>query len=181
MNKRRYIGAAILIAVAVAAGGAYWFVRSPNESSVELVEVSKPVPDFTLPDLQGKLLKLSSLHGKTVLLDFWATWCGPCLEDIPQLIALQRKFGKQGFVVVGVSLDDASVPEIAAFVREHRLNYQVVLTGGQDKIPEGYDVFGLPTAYLIDSVGVVRRKYYGPKDASRVAKDVQEILRHEPS
>ena len=169
-------GAALVLAAAVV----HWRRQSPapTTDAEEEAELSKPAADFKYPDLDGKSLALSSFKGKTVLLDFWATWCGPCIQDIPGLEAMETKYKDRGFAVLGVSIDDASRKEVAAFARDKKINYPVVVTGGQDKIPEGYDVFGLPTAYLIDASGVVRRKYYGPKDAAAVSKDIEDVLGH---
>ena len=200
MKTRELLSAGILLAFVAAAGGVYWWTRAPgaglspfaqsqraigelgpDADSAAENDVKRPAADFTLPDLQGKSLKLSSLRGKTVLLDFWATWCGPCIEDIPSLNALQAKYEGKGFTVVAISIDDANSKEVAAFAREHQIAYPVLLTGGQDKIPDGYAVFGLPTAYLIDPSGVVRRKYFGPKDEDELARDIEDILKHAQS
>jgi peroxiredoxin len=178
MKRRGPVSAGIFVAVIAMVAAVYWWAQISGPADSERDELSKPAPDFTLPDINGKQLKLSTLKGKMVLLDYWATWCGPCLEELPALVALQQKYSSKGFTVVGLSVDDASTREVAAFAREHKLSYPIALTGGQDKIPEGYNIFGLPTAYLIDASGVVRRKYIGPKDEEEVAKDIQELLKH---
>jgi len=179
--RRKYWISGILLALFVASAG-YWLMWPRSRTAdADQNEIAKPAADFTLPDLQGKSVKLSSLRGKTVLLDFWATWCGPCIEDIPTLKALQRKFKQKGFTVLGVSIDEASPKEVAAFTREHQFTYPVVLTGGQDKIPDGYPIFGLPAAYLIGPSGVIVKMYYGPKDEKEVGKDIEAVLKHAQS
>jgi len=155
--------------------------QRPPGGGAEDGELAKPAAEFSFPDLEGKPFKLSSLRGKTVLLDFWATWCGPCIEDIHGLETLQQTYKDRGFTVLGISIDDASRKEVAAFAKDKKINYPIVVTGGQDKIPDGYEVFGLPTAYLIDAEGVVRQKYYGPKDEALVSKDIEKILGHAKS
>lgn len=178
MRPRSYWIAGAALAVLAAGIGYRAWVRPGGPDVSDPDEADKPAADFAFPDLRGKSLRLSDLRGKTVLLDFWATWCGPCVEDIPTLNALERKFKDRGFTVLGVSIDEAGPKEVAAFVKEHQLSYPVVLTGGQDNIPEGYGVFGLPTAYLIDPSGVIRQKYYGPKSEEEVEKDVEGVLGH---
>src|SRR5262245_52163299 len=169
MRKARKYWISGVAAAIVLAGAGYWWMRPRSEvgGSVEN-EADKRAADFTLPDLQGKSVRLSSLRGKTVLLDFWATWCAPCIEDIATLKALQQKFNKKGFTVLAVSIDEASPKEIATFTREHQFTYPVVMTGGQNKIPGGYHIFGLPIAYLINPSGIIVREYYGPKSAKEV-------------
>jgi peroxiredoxin len=178
MGTRKYWIAAILLALLFAGIGSYWLWPPPAQNaSADQGELDKPAADFTLPDLKGKPFKLSSLKGKTVLLDFWATWCGPCIDDIPTLKSLQAKYKEKGLVVLGVSIDDSSPKEVAAFTKEHQFTYPVVLTGGQDKIPDGYNIFGLPAAYLIDANGTVIKKYYGPKDEHEVGADIQVAIK----
>jgi thiol-disulfide isomerase/thioredoxin len=171
-NRKLWIAGAALAALVAAA----LLLRGGGGPAPKEEEVGRAAAEFAYPDLQGKPLKLSSLRGKAVLVDFWATWCGPCVEDIPGLESLQAKYKDRGFTVLGISIDEAGPKEVAAFVKEKKVNYPVVVTGGQDKLPEGYAVFGLPTAYLIDAAGVVREKYYGPKDEAAVGKDIETVL-----
>ena len=180
MGSRKYwiIGALLLF---LAAGSSYWWWPRSGTAEAGPQELNKPATDFTLPDLKGKPFKLSSLRGKAVLLDFWATWCGPCIEDIPTLKALQRKFQAKGFTVLAVSLDDLSPKEVALFTKDHQVTYPVVMTGGQDKIPDGYNIFGLPVAYLISPAGVIVRQYFGPKDGGEVGRDIEATLKHAQS
>ncbi|MGB7133616.1 MAG: TlpA disulfide reductase family protein, partial [Candidatus Sulfotelmatobacter sp.] len=108
-------------------------------------------PDFSLPDLTGKKIDLSSYRGKVVLLDFWATWCDPCREEIPDFIDLQKKYGSQGLQIIGVSMDDAPGP-VRDFDRRFKMNYPVVM--GNAKTGELYGgVLGLPITFLIERDG----------------------------
>ena len=84
-------------------------------------------PDFELPALDGKKLKLSDLRGKAVLLNFWATYCGPCKIEMPWFVELQKEYGPQGFQIVGVAMDDASTEEIAKFTKEMGVNYPILI------------------------------------------------------
>ena len=92
-------------------------------------------PDFELQTLDGKNLKLSDLRGKAVLLNFWATYCGPCKVEMPWFVELQKEYGPQGFQIIGVAMDDASTEDIAKFAKEMGVNYPILIgkesVGGQ--------------------------------------------------
>jgi len=106
--------------------------------------------DFALPDLEGKQWKRSALGGKVVLVNFWATWCPPCRKEIPDLGALYARFRDKGFVILGISDDDAD--KVAAFVKEHDVRYPVLLDPGS-KVSTLFDVEGIPKSYLYDRDG----------------------------
>jgi thiol-disulfide isomerase/thioredoxin len=137
---------------------------SPAEGSV--------APDFTLPVLQGadgKTLQLSSLKGKAVLVNLWATWCEPCKVELPWLVELQKKYGDQGFVILGVTSQDESSDEtILAFARKMKMNYPILR--GNEKIDDLYQHQGLPLSIYIDRSGKVVRRVVGLADEA-VAED----------
>lgn len=118
-----------------------------------------PAPDFTLQDLSSGTFRLSDLRGKTVLLDFWATWCAPCKQSIPRYMKMQKRLGAKGFVVVGV--DEGEAPEIvSAYVKAHGMNYRVLLDPHAGLFRD-YGARGLPAVFLIDAQGNVRGKWEG--------------------
>jgi len=128
-------------------------------------------PDFTLTQLDGSELRLSSLRGKVVLLDFWATWCEPCREEIPHFVKLQQKYGSQGLQIVGVSMDD-TVDPVRPFAEKFQINYPVVM--GNASIGELYGgVLGLPIAFMIGRDGRIGRKHIG---ATKPAVFESEII-----
>ena len=120
-------------------------------------------PAFTTRTLGGKPLSLRDLRGKVVLLDYWATWCGPCRMATPTLRALQQKFHRQGFSVVGMSMDQAdTAAQVAPFVKGMHINYPVTLSlAGNGRAQSAYHATGLPAQYLIDRKGVVRWSQVG--------------------
>jgi cytochrome c biogenesis protein CcmG/thiol:disulfide interchange protein DsbE len=133
--------------------------------------------DFSLPDLEGKKIRLSDFKGRVVLVDFWATWCIPCHEELPGLKGLYKKHKDQGFALLGISLDDAGQASVSKYAKDNDVPYPIVLAGGTDGIPEGYNVEGLPMAFLIDAKGLIRKRYSGQVDINQLEKDVSGLLK----
>jgi peroxiredoxin len=137
--------------------------------------MQKPVaPDFTLPQLDGQKLTLSSYRGKVVLLDFWATWCVPCRGETPHFVELQQKYSDRGLQIIGVSMDDSPDP-VHPFVQQFHVNYPIVM--GTAKTGEQYGgVLGLPIAFLIDREGRIVSKHVGATDAAVFEKEISTML-----
>jgi peroxiredoxin len=134
---------------------------------------NRPAPPFELPDLNGGRLSLAALKGKVVVLDFWATWCGPCIREIPEYAEFWRKNQPRGIEIVGVVVDSGEPQEILDFVREYRIPYRQVL--GDDKVRAEYGVNqGYPTTFVIDRQGVIRWKGLGSPPAK--FKKLQETV-----
>ena len=131
-------------------------------------------PDFTLPQLDGQPIRLSSYRGKIVLLDFWATWCDPCREEIPHFIELQERYSQAGFQIIGVSMDDAPDP-VRTFYQQFQMNYPVVM--GNAGIGEDYGgVLGLPIAFILDRDGRIVVKHVGATKPEAIEKEVVALL-----
>jgi cytochrome c biogenesis protein CcmG/thiol:disulfide interchange protein DsbE len=131
-------------------------------------------PDFTRTDLKGKSLSLRSYRGKLVLLNFWATWCGPCLTEIPIFEAWQNTYGAAGLQIVGVSMDDDSAPVKRAYEKYH-LNYPVAM--GDAQLGESFGgVLGLPLSFLIDPDGRVIGRYQGEPDLTQLESKIKSLL-----
>jgi peroxiredoxin len=131
-------------------------------------------PDFAVTDIDGKKLSLSDYRGKVVLLDFWATWCTPCREEIPHFVEMQQKYGSQGFQVIGISMDDDAKP-VREFYRQYKMNYPVAV--GDDKLAQSFGgVLGLPVNFVIDRDGRIVTKYLGATDTSVFDKAVADLL-----
>jgi thiol-disulfide isomerase/thioredoxin len=138
-----------------------------------------PAPDFTLEDISGKSLSLSDVKGKVVIVDFWATWCGPCRMSIPELVDLQAKYKNKGLVVVGISVDDEKVSkgELVAFKEKMRINYPILRAN--DKVYVDYfgrtSGFSIPTLFVIDREGKVRNRLVG-FEPGVLEKSLQNLL-----
>jgi cytochrome c biogenesis protein CcmG/thiol:disulfide interchange protein DsbE len=112
----------------------------------------KPAPDFTLTDSQGAKVKLADYRGKVVLLNFWATWCGPCQVEIPWFKEFEQQYKSKGFEVLGVSMDEDGWSAVKPYMTEHKLNYRILL--GDDSVSQLYGgLDALPTTFIIDRDG----------------------------
>jgi peroxiredoxin len=132
-------------------------------------------PDFELASLDGKKVKLSDYRGKAVLLNFWATWCSPCKVEMPWFVDLQKKYGNDGLVVLGVAMDDSDNSKIAQFASEMGVNYPILL--GTDKVSDQYgNVQFLPTTFYIDREGRIIGKGTGLLGRGEIEENVQKAL-----
>ena len=137
-------------------------------------EALQKAPPFRLKGLEGKEVRLENYAGKVILLDFWATWCPPCQDEIPDLIDVYNQYRERGFVILGVaSGDDPSA--VRDFVKKKRVSYPILL--GDETIFAAYrGVYFLPTAFLIDRKGYIRQKMVGPKDKETLEQKIGPLL-----
>src|ERR1700736_6823969 len=136
----------------------------PQERSnvIRFVRNPDPAPEFRLDDLDGKPLTLADAHGKVVLLNFWATWCGPCRAEIPDLIALQTKY-KDNLQIIGLVIDSDDDAEVRDIVRTQSINYPVAISSDQVRAQYG-GIGALPTLFVLDTQGRVVQKHVGLRD-----------------
>ena len=137
-------------------GGVFLLSRC---SKGEKEPFSALAPDFSLKSIDGQEITLSQLKGKVILLDFWATWCGPCRESIPHLIQLYKNYREKGFEVVGMSIDKGDGEAVRRFVKSMDIPYPVVIA--PEDVVRRYQVTGIPASFLIDKQGKVREKMVG--------------------
>jgi peroxiredoxin len=135
-------------------------------------------PDFTRTDLAGNVLRLSSYRGKVILLNFWATWCGPCLVEIPRFSGWQQKYGSEGLQILGVSMDDESTP-VKRVLRVYHVAYPVAM--GDENLGELYGgVLGLPLTFIIDPSGRIVARYQGVSDLTQMEFRIKALLPRPP-
>jgi len=139
----------------------------------------KEAPDFALKDAEGKVVRLADYRGKVVLLDFWATWCGPCKIEIPWFTDMQRRNKDRGFEVLGVSMDDEGWEVVKPFLTQLGVNYRVVM--GNDATAQLYGgVEALPTTFLIDRAGKIAAVHIGLTSKKDFEDGVEELLQPAP-
>ncbi len=178
IERDRIIGLVIcLLTVAVAVGMVVTrnSVRSTGGGRpVQTDMVGKPAPDFALRDLHGKEVKLADFKGKVVILDFWATWCPPCVKEIPHFIELYKEYKEQNFAMLGISTDrDMGV--VKSFAQEHQVNYPILMADVKTRQAYG-GIPSIPTTFVIDQAGKIHRQYVGYRDKSVFEADIKALL-----
>jgi peroxiredoxin len=134
-------------------------------------------PDFALSDLDGRTIRLADSAGKVRLIDFWATWCAPCREEIPLLNELHADFAARGLEILAISDETAEV--LREFAAEHEVRYTNLV--GTVDVAESFGVLGLPTAYLLDSEGRIVESFLGPKPRRALTQKIEQLLKAHPS
>ena len=186
MTTRRWmvaVGAALALGFLTlpAARGAAVLSFSPLEWGTTQDERcdddAQPAPlDFTLRDIDGNQVNLTDLKGNVILLNFWATWCGPCKIEIPWFVEFQRRYKDDGLVVLGFSVDDTP-EQIRPFAAEFQVNYPMLVGLGREDFQEAYGpVWGLPVTFFIDREGTLCRTHMGIATQDAFQRDIDALL-----
>ena len=125
------------------------------------IEIQGSLPEFSRPMLRGGTLTSSSLSGKIILINFWATWCGPCLVEIPEFVALKKEWVDRPFEIVGVSLDETGFDAVRPFAEDFYVNYPQILDLDGTLGDELGGIFALPATFVIDETGAIVKSYLG--------------------
>ena len=133
--------------------------------SVKLVPigVGLPAPDFTFPGINGKMVSLSDSRGKVVLLNIWATWCPPCVDEMPSMEKLYQKLKGENFEILAVSIDSLGLKAVVPFMKKHKLTFPALIDSA-GTIRVAYRTTGVPESYIIDKDGILVKKIIGPRD-----------------
>lgn len=135
----------------------------------------KSAPEFSLKDAHGRVVKLSDYKGKVVLLNFWATWCGPCKIEIPWFIDFEQKFKDRGFAVLGVSMDEDGWEAVKPYIEKQKVNYRVVVAS--DEVADLYGgVSSLPTSFVLDRQGKIADVHVGLVSKSVYQNEIEQLL-----
>lgn len=137
--------------------------------------LGKTAPDFTLQDLNGNKVNLSDFSGKVVILNFWATWCPPCIKEIPDFIKLYDKYKDHGFVMLGLSVDQQGISRVKAFKQQFNVNYPILMA--DINVSDAYgNISNIPTTFVIDTKGKIQREYVGYRTKGVFEKDIKDLL-----
>ncbi|MFZ0418984.1 MAG: TlpA disulfide reductase family protein [Candidatus Sulfotelmatobacter sp.] len=169
----------VLVVVAFVAAFMLYFgyhqARRTGPSFVPHLKQSSVAPDFSLQSLDGKTLRLSDFRGKAVLLNFWATWCGPCKIEMPWFVELQNQYAAQGFQIVGVAMDDASKEDIGKFAKDMGVNYPILI--GKESVGDQYGgVPALPESFLIGRDGKIVDTIIGLRGKAEIEDAIKKAL-----
>jgi thiol-disulfide isomerase/thioredoxin len=170
LRLARLIGASLLAASWVLAG-------TTGLPPVASAQVLQPAPAFDLESTDGTRLNSKALEGKVVLVDFWATWCQPCIEEIPHWNELYTRYQSKGVVVVGMTIRSGWASDIKPDTVKLKIAYPVVV--GNDDVEKGFGgIWGFPTTFLVNRKGQIYRKYTGtyPQKQTQIEADIQRLL-----
>jgi len=161
--------------IVIACGSAESTSGAAGRSLLESPEEREQAADFTLEDAQGNKVQLSEYKGKAVLLNFWATWCGPCKIEMPWFVEFQRKYKDQGFTVIAVSLDEEGWEVVKPFAEDLNLNFPVVL--GNDEVADRFGgIAALPTTLILDQEGRIAKRHTGLVSKSDYQDAIEQLL-----
>jgi cytochrome c biogenesis protein CcmG/thiol:disulfide interchange protein DsbE len=177
LKRNALVFVALFVAILAMLASGKYLDRTRKHGPLKLVGNVQglPAPDFQLPSLDGAKVKLSDFRGKAVLLNFWATWCPPCKVEMPWFADLQKEYGKDGLVILGVAMDDSEPDKIAQFASEMGVNYPILL--GTDQVSDDYgNVQYLPTSFYISRDGTIVDKMTGLLDRKDIEEAVKKTL-----
>jgi peroxiredoxin len=182
MTTSRWIAAGAA-ACAIALLTVPWMLRNartappqtaPATTTASATERGPANLDLTVKDMNGASVRLADYKGQVIVLNFWATWCGPCEVEIPELVRTYAEYRNQGVVVLGVSIDD-SAETLRAYAPQKNMTYPVLLM--QDDVDQAYGpIFGVPVTFFIGRDGMISRKHFGPVTKEQVDQEIKALL-----
>jgi peroxiredoxin len=165
-KKTKY--STVIVLSVIALGFAVTFSLKQNDSIFKYskqiaIEGELPAPDFTLPGLNGGLISLSDFKGNVVLVNVWATWCPPCVHEMPSMEKLHQQFKDENFKILAVSIDLSGAKAVAPFMKKHNLTFEALIDPA-GTIQIAYGVYGIPQSFIINKQGNIIKKIIGPID-----------------
>lgn len=152
-----------------------------TQSSTSYETDPVPAPDVTMETIDGQTLNLAEQQDKVVLVNFWATWCGPCRREIPDLIDLYDDLKSEGFVIVGIAVDQEGAEVVEPFVEEEQINYPIVLDPEQSMEKHFEAMYGLPTTYVVNREGMIVRRVLGVFPVEDMKPKLKDMLSEKSS
>lgn len=172
----------LMLIVLIMVGVGTIFLLQSKDSSFNLsgnprLGKGESAPNFTLPDLGGKMVSLADFKGKVVFLNIWATWCPPCVEEMPSMEKLHQELKDESFVILAVSIDASGAKAVIPFMKKHKLSF-TALTDIKGAIKSLYQITGVPESFIIDKDGIIVEKIIGPRDwaASGAIRFFQNLI-----
>jgi peroxiredoxin len=151
------------------------FAAAPGPAYAGEAPAPAPAPPFSLRTLDGRSIRLQDFRGKVVVLDFWATWCKPCVASMPHLSQMQQRYAGRGLVVVGVSMDDLGAADVRRFADDLGVKFRLAMA--DDRVLDAYGpIRALPTTYFIDRRGTVARRVVGYIDLETMESYIRELF-----
>jgi len=172
--------AVVVVAVTLMLWSGRYLARKPGPGLAAPAGLTGDVkgalaPDFELKTLDGKLVRLSQYRGKAVLLNFWATWCGPCTIEMPWLVELQKQYGPQGLEILGIAMDDSGEKTIGDFAKEMGVNYTILQ--GKETVADLFGGLpGLPSSFYVDRAGRIVDRHVGLVSRSDIEEKIKAAL-----
>jgi thiol-disulfide isomerase/thioredoxin len=164
----------VAVALVCAVVGLYFASRRHTLTPISGSKQTSAAPRLQAVDLEGRNIDTAAYSGKVVLVNFWAAWCIPCADEIPQFVSLQDKLGPRGFQLIGISMDDKE-RELRDFYRNYKMNYPVIV-GNQQIAQEYGGILGLPTTLVIGRDGRIHSKHQGLADFPRLQEEIGKLL-----
>ncbi|HET6654729.1 MAG TPA: TlpA disulfide reductase family protein [Gammaproteobacteria bacterium] len=144
--------------------------------AVAAAHVGAPLPPLKLPDTSGEMVPLRDDGARVTVINFWASWCGPCLDEIPDLVTVYERWGRRGVRVIGIAVDSGTPEEIAEFTRRHDIPYPV-LVADTGWARQHFGLTGVPVTLIVDERGIIRARLPGPQSADRLIYVISLQLR----
>ena len=146
-----------------------------SEATIKPEAKRKTAPGFTLKDANGDAVNLADYKGKVVLVNFWATWCGPCEVEIPWFVEFEQKYKARDFAVLGISMDDDGWKAVKPYIASHKINYRVMI--GSELISQKFgDIDSLPTSFLVDRQGRIAVGHVGLIDKRDYSNEIIKLI-----
>ena len=155
--------AVILIFLAVAVFLVLWALKQKDSFILETLKVGRPAPNFEFPGLDGQIVSLSDHRGKVVLVNIWATWCPPCIDEMPSMEKLYNELQGENFEILAVSIDTQGLEAVAPFMKAYKLTFPALIDS-EGTIKNLYKATGVPESFIIDKQGILIKKIIGPID-----------------